>query len=83
MMNDEKEFKTSDLGVGAALLASGITLIRLEPLDQKRVAFVFRGENLSELESKYWGKQLTLDAFSHFEAIKQIKNRLHAQRFQL
>lgn len=81
MMQDGKEFKTNDLGVGAALLASGVSLVRLEPLDQRRVVFVFHGTNLPELESKYWSKQLLLDAFSHFEAIKQIKNRLHAQRF--
>lgn len=81
MMKDEKEFKTSDLGVGAALLAYGISLVRLEPIDQRRVAFVFLGTDLSTLETKYWSKQLQLDAFSHFEAIKQIKNRLHAQRF--
>lgn len=81
MMQDEKEFKTSDLGVGAALLASGISLIRLEPIDQRRVVFVFLGTGLDALEAKYWNKELKLDAFGHFEAIKQIKNRLHGQRF--
>ena len=37
--------KNSDLGVSACWLAKGATLIRLESIDYRRVAFVFQLED--------------------------------------
>jgi len=80
MMQDEQTYNTSDLGVAAAWLASGAFLIRLEPIDARRVSFVFQGKSLNEVAKQYWQRNLRLDALSHFDAIKQVKNRLYGQR---
>lgn len=80
IMQDEKIYKTSDLGVGAAWLASGAFLHHLEPIDERRVSFVFHGTGLDEIEKCYWQRNMKLDALSHFDAIKQLKNRLYGQR---
>ena len=71
--------KNSDLGVSACWLAKGGILKRLEPIDHRRVAFVFQLEDwMKEDEQRFWNDTLLINAKAYFSAIKELKLRLHA-----
>ncbi len=78
MMKDEV-LKCSDLGVSACWLAKGATLIRLEPIDDRRVAFIFQLEDwMKNDEQHFWNDSLLIHAKSFFSAIKELKLKIHA-----
>jgi hypothetical protein len=74
---NEYECQTSDIGLCAALVASGFELTLLDRSNQ-RVNFCFA--NSSELEQSvydYWSKSLLVSAVGYFEALKSVKARLY------
>lgn len=76
-MNNE-HYKTSDLGLAAALLTSGVALINMDFSNPRRVHFVFRDSELARATSSdYWASRLTVDALSYFENTKLLKSRVY------
>lgn len=74
------EFSTSDLGLAAALDATGHRLVRIEPGDGKRAVFVFEtSHNLTSAVEAFWSRCLAVDALTYCVSLKQLKNRLFAQ----
>lgn len=73
-------FYTFDLGLSAALVSVGFSLVSLDRENLRKVQFVFRrGEEMDGLVDAYWADRLEVKARSYFDAIKMLKNRLYSE----
>ncbi len=81
IINDpgSKEYFTKDLGEAAAIVAKGVKMTRLEK-DSSFCWFVFDRKNCDEISSKYWSGELLIDAKKYNESLRNLKDRLFAQR---
>jgi len=78
-LNEKQLVKTSDLGFAAALVSIGNPVKGLERTTSRRVYFCFEEPSkFSDIESRYWSKNLTVDAYTLGQNIKLLKNRLHS-----
>lgn len=74
----EKQYETSDLGLAAALLSSGIVLDGMDFSNPRRVLFLFReAPSIQTTIQSYWSNQLTVDALTYFENTKLLKSRVY------
>lgn len=79
-MNRQTEYKSNDLYQAVVLKTAGIPLIRLEKSSGHFFIFVFDDANnkAEEILSKYWAKELQVDAKSFVENINEAKTRIHS-----
>jgi len=77
----ETEFLRSfDMGLSAALISVGFSLVSLDRENLRKVQFVFRrGDGIDETADAYWADTLQLKARTYFDTIKMLKNRLHSE----
>lgn len=77
-MIKEKQFSTYDLGLASSLISLGYQLTDLEKSNPKKVLFIFQKEDdIDEAIEDYWSDNLQVNARSHFDNIKMLKNRIY------
>jgi hypothetical protein len=77
-MNSD-DYETSDLGLAAALLASGVGLVGVNKQNPKRAVFVFTDSpHVQEAVADYWDDKLFMSALTYFDATKRLKTRLYS-----
>ena len=78
--DDQSYFSTFDLGLSAALISVGFSLVSLERENLRKVQFVFRrAEGLDGVVDAYWADHLDVKARGYFDATKMLKNRLYSE----
>jgi len=79
-MEKTREYKSNDLYQAVVLKTSGIPLIRLEKSSGRFFIFVFDDANnkAEEILSRYWARNLQVDAKTFVENINEAKTRIHS-----
>ncbi len=78
-MKNENHYITTDLSLATTLSLSH-SLLNVERIDSRRVAFVF--ESNDELQAdiaRYWEKKLQVEPQEYFSQLKQLKSRIYSQ----
>jgi hypothetical protein len=76
---DSNEYKLKDFYLSCCLLASKLTLNRLEPIGGGFVYFVFNDpERIAEsIISQHWNRTNRIPSRDLVEAINELRSRLH------
>jgi Domain of unknown function (DUF5659) len=78
-MATKNEYATSDLGLAAALVASGHMLVSVNKDNPRRAIFIFKETgDLYSLADNYFNNSLTVYAQGYFESLKRLKTRLYS-----
>ncbi len=77
MANDE--YRTKDIGEGAALLALGIKLLRLDN-EKNFFWFVFEDNNTWKISDNYWSGDLKVSAKDYNDSYKTLKDRIFSRQ---
>ena len=79
-MENIKEYKSNDFYQAVVLKTIGLPLVRLERTNGRFFTFVFDDPDnqAEEIISKYWNKQLKVDARELVENINELKTRIHS-----
>ncbi|MCL5409651.1 MAG: DUF5659 domain-containing protein [Patescibacteria group bacterium] len=79
-MEDLREYKSNDFYQAVVLKTAGVPLIRLEKSTGHFFIFVFDDPNnkAEEIISKFWTKELQVNAKEFVENISEIKSRIHS-----
>ncbi len=73
-------FYTFDLGLSAALVSVGFSLVSLDRGNLQKVQFVFRrADGIDAVIDAYWADRLEVKARTYFDATKMLKNRLYSE----
>jgi hypothetical protein len=73
-------FRSFDLGLSAALISVGFSLVSLDRENLRKTQFVFRrGDGMDEVVDAYWADRLEVKARAYFDSIKMLKNRLYSE----
>ena len=73
-------FYTFDLGLSAALISVGFSLISLDRENLRKVQFVFhREDGMDEVVDAYWANRLEVKARVFFDNLKMLKNRIYSE----
>lgn len=73
-------FYTFDLGLSAALISAGFSLVSLDRGNLRKVQFIFRrGEGMDAVVDAYWENRLEVKARTYFDTLKMLKNRLYSE----
>lgn len=73
-------FCTFDLGLSAALISVGFSLVSLDHGNLRKVQFVFRrGDGMDEVIDAYWADRLEVKSRTYFDTLKMLKNRLYSE----
>lgn len=79
-VDDHIQFRSFDLGLSAALISAGFSLISLDKGDQRKVQFIFRrSDGIDSIVEKYWDDKLEIRARTYFDALKMLKNRIYSE----
>jgi len=78
-MEKIKEFKIADFYQAVILKTVGLPLVRLEKSEGSFMTFVFDDPDYraEEIISRYWNKEVKVDARSLIENINELKTRIH------
>lgn len=72
-------YETTDLGLAAALVASGHKLVDVNKIQPRRAVFIFAvSEDIENDVDSYWSNTLLVSALEYFEATKRVKTRLYS-----
>lgn len=75
----KNEFRTSDFGLAASLVAEGHQIINFDRSNPKRVEFIFIAtEKLTEDMNAFWNDSLRISPQRLLAAQKFLKNRLYS-----
>lgn len=78
--SDSSHFATFDLGLSAALISVGFSLISLDRANLRKAQFIFRrGDGMDEVVDAYWENRLEVKARTYFDTLKMLKNRLYSE----
>jgi len=73
--------KVRDLGLAAALVSSGHTIVATEHDDSGRVYFIFQeNRQIVKATADYWADTLLVKARTYNDSIKMLKSRIYAGR---
>ena len=73
------EYRTTDLALAATLGMLGVFVIRIDPEDEYRKAFVFGDSDaLRELVKNYYNNELKVEPRRFFDQIKSLKSRIYS-----
>jgi len=79
-IDDSVQFRSFDLGLSAALVCAGFSLISLDRENLRKVQFTFRkSDGIDSIVEKYWDDQLEIKARTYFDALKMLKNRIYSE----
>lgn len=75
---EQKYTEISDLGLAAALVTSGFSVVELNRDNPRRTMFVFENSNsLDSCVDAYWSGELVLSAIRLLDQQKQLKSRIY------
>jgi hypothetical protein len=78
--DNEHFFYTFDLGLSAALVSVGFSLISMDRGNLRKAQFVFRrADGLDDTVAAYWSDSLEVKARTYFDSQKMLKNRLYSE----
>lgn len=73
-------FSTFDLGLSAALISVGFSLVSLDRENLRKVQFTLRrGDGMDAVVDAYWADRLEVKARTYFDTLKMLKNRLYSE----
>ena len=77
-MGTKNNHSIRDLGLAAALVSAGHTVVTTEHEPSGRVSFIFTpSDELTEAINQYWSNQLTVPARTYSDNIKVLKNMIY------
>ncbi len=80
MDEDKLRFRTSDLALASALIATGFAIDELEKSHFGKASFVFiRSDSLDKAVSRYWADRLRVNPKAYFDVIKHLKTRIYSE----
>lgn len=84
-MKENMEYQTKDYYIAACILASGVQLIKLSPIDNKSFDFVF---NISTSQAEviiqqHWQRKLILPSRNLVDALHELKTRIYTERNEI
>lgn len=78
--DNANNFYSYDMGLSAALIAVGFTLVSMDRTDRKKTQFVFKREEEMDREIEaYWSKKLQVPALVYFDTLKMLKSRIYSE----
>ena len=78
MNQNNKDFRTADLALTAALCVSGFVVEDVDRVSPQRSVFVFgNGEELREAVNQYWRQEMRVEPQEYFNQLKIIKARIY------
>lgn len=78
-ITQNKTFQTFDLGLASALISAGYHLLNLDKSNPRKVQFFFKDSNsIQVVVENYWSDSLKVNARTHFENLKMLKNRIYS-----
>lgn len=78
----KNEFRTSDFGLAATLIALDHQVIEFDRSNPKRVQFIFtQVEKLSTDVESFWNDSVRISPLKFLTAQKILKNRLYCANF--
>lgn len=78
MNQHNRDFRTADLALTAALCVSGFVVGEIDKVSPQRSVFVFEdGEELREAVNQYWRKELRVEPQDYFNQLKTLKARIY------
>ena len=73
-------FFSFDMGLAAALITAGFSLIALDRKNLRKVQFIFRrSDGMDDVIDAFWADRLEVKAQAYFNAVKMLKNRLYSE----
>ncbi len=85
MKDGNTYYQTKDFYIAACILAGGVQLIKLSPINHKSFDFVF-DIPLSEAEDivqQHWQRKLTLPSRNLVDALHELKTRIYTERNEI
>ncbi len=77
---NNRDFRTADLALTAALCVSGFTIEDIERVSAQRSVFIFeKTDKLLEVEKRYWNGELHIEPQAYFNQLKTLKARIYAR----
>ena len=77
---DADFFYSSDLGLAAALISVGFSLVSLDHQNLRQAQFVFRRvDGIDKVVEAYWADSLKVKGRTYFDTLKMLKNRLYSE----
>jgi hypothetical protein len=71
-------YETSDLGLAAALISSGVRLVKVDMANPKRAVFIFdKNQFKTSIIDEFWSGELKVSALRYFENTKVLKSRIY------
>ncbi|MFH1623658.1 MAG: DUF5659 domain-containing protein [Pseudomonadota bacterium] len=78
--DDPNWYFTFDLGLSAALISAGFSLVSIDRKNLSKAQFCFRrSEGMDKTIEAYWSDTLLTKARTYFDTLKMLKNRLHSE----
>ena len=78
MNQNNKDFRTADLSLTAALCVSGFVIREIERVSSQRSVFLFEnGAELPEAVNQYWRQEMRVEPQEYFNQLKIIKARIY------
>ena len=78
MNQNNKDFRTADLSLTAALCVSGFVVEEMERVSPTRSAFIFQNSaGLQEGVNAYWRGDLRVEPQAFFNQLKTLKARIY------
>lgn len=78
-LEGDEVFTSYDLGVSAALVTAGFSLLTLDRANPRKVRFIFRRETgIEKVADDFWSDRLEQKSRSYWDNIKTLKNRLYS-----
>lgn len=79
-LDESGRFRSFDLGLSAALVSAGFSLLSLDRENLRKVQFIFRrSDGIDEIVEQYWDDRLEIKARTYFDALKMLKNRIYSE----
>lgn len=78
--DNANSFYSYDMGLSAALIAVGFSLVSMDRTDRKKTQFIFKRKPDMEREIEaYWSKELLVPALTYFDTLKMLKSRIYSE----
>jgi len=75
--NEERIFRSHDIGLVAYLLCQNLELVGLDKAVRNKVLFILKRDDGIDAEvKKYWDFKSLVDAQSYFNQLKRLKNQI-------
>jgi hypothetical protein len=80
-MAKNEYYDTHDLALAAALLSIGHRPVKLDAANPRRINFVFEASSaLSDCVGLYWAQGLLVEPKEYFNALRDLKSWIYAER---